>query len=423
MRWPLDIQLLSGIFPDSIWKISTVQHDMPLFALKTIPEDCMQVIDLILDLRKRLRFALSDDRRRWTGILRRSTLAKAIQGSNSIEGYNVNYNDAIAAVDGEEPVDAKHKEWANILGYRQALTYALQLTCEATLVEEATIRAMHFMMLSHDMKAHPGIWRRGAIFVRREPEDMVVYEGPDAEQLPVLMREFIASLNDRNDCPVMVKAALAHLNLVMIHPFSDGNGRMGRAIQTLILAKDKIVDPIFSSIEEWLGAHTQPYYDVLGEVGNGAWHPDNDPLPFIKFCLIAHFQQAENLLRQDLFLHKIWDAIGVEIKKRNLMDRVSFAVADASIGIKVRNSTYRNQVHISNESASKDLKTLVENGFLVPKGERKGRYYEVSETIKSIVRSAAEQTPRSNRDPFALILEKRARELQPELPGMSGATT
>ncbi|HKR84953.1 MAG TPA: Fic family protein [Terriglobales bacterium] len=391
---------------------------MPLFTVKSVPDDFLEVIDLIVELRKGLRFALSDERRRWTGILRRSTLAKAIQGSNSIEGYNVNYNDAIAAVDGEEPVDAKHKEWANILGYRQALTYALQLTCEATRVEEATIRAMHFMMLSHDMKAHPGIWRRGAIFVRREPEDMVVYEGPEAELLSSLMREFVASLNDKTDCPVIVKAALAHLNLVMIHPFSDGNGRMGRAIQTLIMAREKIVDPVFSSIEEWLGAHTQPYYDVLEKVGRGSWHPENDPLPFVKFCLVAHFQQAENLLRQNMFLRKVWDAVGNEIKGRNLMDRMSFAVADASIGIKVRNSTYRNQVEISNESASKDLKTLVDNGLLVPKGERKGRYYEASETIKGMVRTAAEQTPRSTRDPFVLIAEKKSKEIQPELPGM-----
>ena len=93
---------------------------MPLHRLKSVPDDYLQVIDLILALRKKLRYSLSDERHRWTGMLRRSTLAKAIQGSNSIEGYNVNYHDAIAAVDGEEPVDAKDKEWANILGYRQA---------------------------------------------------------------------------------------------------------------------------------------------------------------------------------------------------------------------------------------------------------------------------------------------------------------
>lgn len=391
---------------------------MLLYTLKSVPQEYLQVIDLIQGLRKNLRFALSDERHRWTGMLRRSTLAKAIQGSNSIEGYNVNYNDAVAAVDGEEPVDAKHKEWANILGYRQALTYALQLTCNANWrVEEGTISAMHFMMLSHDMKSHPGICRRGPIFVRREPEDTVVYEGPDAEMLPDLMREFVESLNDKSELPVMVKAALAHLNLVMVHPFSDGNGRMGRAIQTLLLASEKIVDPVFSSIEEWLGAHTQPYYDVLGQVGQGGWHPENDALPFVRFCLIAHFQQAQNLLRQNLIIGGIWKSVNELVTKKKLMDRMRWAIADASVGLKVRNSTYRNQVEISNESASKDLRTLVEKGLLVPKGERKGRYYEASESVSQIAKDAHIQ--RKEGDPFTIVAESTAQKLQPELPGMT----
>lgn len=392
---------------------------MALHTLKSVPEDCLQVIELIMQFRRQLRFALSDERRRWTGMLRRSTLAKAIQGSNSIEGYNVDYSDAIAAVDGEEPVDAKHKEWANIVGYRQAITYALQLTSDANVdVEAATIRAMHFMLVQHDMSAHPGIWRRGPIFVRRDHDQVVVYEGAPPEAVPDLMRELVASLCDTNDCPVMVKAALAHLNLVMIHPFSDGNGRMGRAIQTLVLAREKIVDPVFSSIEEWLGDNTQPYYDVLAQVGQGSWHPEKDPLPFVKFCLLAHFQQAENLIWRHNMLDRIWDSASNEIKKRKLMERLAYAVADASVGIKVRNSAYRKYTNISNESASKDLRTLVDHGLLVPKGERKGRYYEASEMVTALRNSAWVARPK--RDPFQLITEQMEKSIQPQLPGMAG---
>ncbi len=391
-----------------------------IYTIKQLPEEYNQVIDLIMSLRKRLRFSLSDDRRRWTGILRRSTLAKAIQGSNSIEGYKVNYNDAIAAVDGEEPIDAKDKEWANVMGYRQAMTYALQMTGDAKVrVEESTVRAMHFMMLSHDMNAHPGIWRRSGIYVRKEPEDVVVYEGPDPESVPELMREFIESLNDKSDPHVIVKAALAHLNLVMIHPFSDGNGRMGRAIQTLLLARDKIVDPVFSSIEEWLGDNTQPYYDVLGQVGRGAWHPENDPLPFIKFCLTAHFQQAEYLLQRDVMLEKIWTGITSIVESEKLMERTAWALADASIGIKVRNSSYRKQTNITNESASKDLRMLVEHGLLVPKGERKGRYYEAADRVKAVANAA--YIRKESHDPFLLLAAARTQEAQPELPGIPAA--
>lgn len=79
-----------------------------------------------------------------------------------------------------------------------------------------------------------------------------------------------------------------HLNLVMIHPFRDGNGRMARALQTMARAEDHIVEPTFCSIEEWLGNNTKQYYEALAAVGRGAWQPFNDAALWIKFNLRAH---------------------------------------------------------------------------------------------------------------------------------------
>jgi len=62
------------------------------------------------------------------GLLRRNTLARAVRGSNSIEGYNVTAEDAIAAVDGEEPLAADREAWLAVTGYRYAMTFVLQLT-------------------------------------------------------------------------------------------------------------------------------------------------------------------------------------------------------------------------------------------------------------------------------------------------------
>ncbi|MEU5786036.1 Fic family protein [Micromonospora lupini] len=71
---------------------------------------------------------------------------------------------------------------------------------------------------------------------------------------------------------------MAHLNLVKIHPWRDGNGRMSRCLHTLVLARDGVLAPEFSSIEEWLGVgrNTYAYHDALGEVGGPTWQPDND---------------------------------------------------------------------------------------------------------------------------------------------------
>lgn len=71
---------------------------------------------------------------------------------------------------------------------------------------------------------------------------------------------------------------MAHLNLVKIHSWRDGNGRMSRCLHTLVLARDGVLAPEFSSNEEWLGVgrNTYAYYDALGEVGGPTWQSDND---------------------------------------------------------------------------------------------------------------------------------------------------
>ena len=90
-----------------------------------------------------------------------------------------------------------------------------------------------------------------------EKKQETVYKGPDAERVPELMAELVKSLNAKSDSPAMIRAAIGHLNLVMIHPFSDGTGRMARCLQTLILAREQIIEPTFCSIEEYPSAGTR----------------------------------------------------------------------------------------------------------------------------------------------------------------------
>ena len=84
---------------------------------------------------------------------------------------------------------------------------------------------------------------------------------------------------------------MAHLNLVMIHPFRDGNGRMARALATLVLTRSDIGEPEFCSIEEWLGANTEDYYSVLARTGRGSWQPRGDVNLWLAFNLRERFLQ------------------------------------------------------------------------------------------------------------------------------------
>ncbi|MFM9971262.1 MAG: Fic family protein [Burkholderiales bacterium] len=355
-----------------------------IFTLPSLPDDFKQVVARIMDLRKELGFATSDNMNRWWGPLARMAAARAMVGSNSIEGVNVTLDDAVAVVDGEAPASALEEDRAALQGYWNAMTYIVQLSKDPSYVHnENTIKSLHYMMLGYDLAKNPGRWRPGGIHVTNTVTSTVVYEGPDADRVPQLMGELTTYLNQPEEQP-LIKAAMAHLNLAMIHPFSDGNGRMARALQTMVLSREGILDPRFSSIEEYIGNNSAAYYAVLAEVGQGAWHPERDALPWIKFCLTAHYRQADNLLRRHSDMGRLWKALEDEVKRRKIHERVVNALADAAIGLRVKNPAYRNLAGISNQTAKVDLKRLADDGLLVPKGEKKGRYYVAGELVKQL---------------------------------------
>jgi len=197
-----------------------------------------KVLQDIATVRDNLRNRISVPRR-WVGVLRRNTLARAIRGSNSIEGFNVTADDAIAAAEGEEPLEAEREAWLNVVGYRNALTYVLQLATDPHFsYNEGFIRSMHYMMLLHDLPKHPGLWRPGPIYIRDEARREIVFEGPDADRVPALISELVSVLNSDREGAAVIRGAMSHLNFVLIHPFSDGNGRMARCLQTLVLARE-----------------------------------------------------------------------------------------------------------------------------------------------------------------------------------------
>ena len=348
-----------------------------IFVAPTLDEREARVVQEIELLRRSLGYAIRQPKR-WFGLLRRSTFARAVRGSNAIEGYHVTMDDAVAAVEGEEPIDPKDEAWLAVSGYRAAMTFVLQKAEDQFFsFSPELLKSLHFMMVGHDLSKNPGRWRAGPIFVREEATGEQVFEGPPVERVPALIDGLLLDLNagDLQGTPNVVRAAMAHLNLVMIHPFSDGNGRMARCLQTLVLARSGVMDPLFSSIEEYLGRNTRAYYDVLARVGNGAWHPERDARPWMRFNLTAHYRQAMTLLRRTREIQRLCDELEVEIERLGLPERSVLALADAAVGYKIRNPTYRRVADVSTAVAGRDLLALARAGLLEPKGQKRGRYY------------------------------------------------
>jgi Fic family protein len=385
-----------------------------VFSAPTLGPLDHEVLRLVEELRLQMRHRVAEPRR-WGGSLRRMALARAVQASNSIEGYNASLDDVVAAVDGEPTIEASEETSLALAGYRDAMTYVLQVSQDPDgQVDEGLIKALHFMMLRHDLGKSPGRWRPGYIAVRSDATGEVVYEGPDADLISGLVDAMLSRLADE-EAPVLVRAAMAHLNLVMIHPFRDGNGRMARCLQTLVLAREQIVAPVFSSIEEYLGHNTEAYYDVLAQVGQGAWNPHNDASPWVRFCLTAHHRQATTHLRRIEEAERLWRECARIAVARGLPERVVGGLMEAALGFRLRNSSYRSIVEatageeISELTATRELKAMVDAGLLGGLGERRGRHYVAEPVLTDLqARIRFDRRPRDDDDPYA----KAARGLQ-----------
>ena len=370
-----------------------------IYATPELSDHDQTVLADVHDMRRTLADVLRTPRR-WTGGLRRTMLARAILGSNSIEGYVVAEDDAAAALDGEEPLSADDRTFAEIRGYRQALGYVLQTAGDPYFrFDTSVIRSMHYMMLSHDLGKSPGQYRKGPIYVHDERTDKRVYEGADADNVPHLMEELTEDLRSDITASPLVKAAMAHLNLVMIHPFRDGNGRMARALQTLVLSRRAIVEPAFSSIEEWLGSNTEDYYRVLAVTGRGRWNPEGSAHLWVSFNLRAHHMQAQTVARRFEEASGIWSELDAIVAENRLPERVTDLLYEAVLGYRIRRSGYVKLADVEDRTASRDLASLVEQGLLEARGERRGRHYVAGPTLVTVrERVHAQRKPIS--DPY-----------------------
>ena len=386
-----------------------------IFAEPTLSREDHKVLEILEGQRRRLRIETQHNPRRWHGALRRSTFARAIQGSNAIEGYNATMDEAMAAVEDEPPLDERTETWLAINGYRTAMTFIMQAANDPYFeFSKQFLKSLHFMMTEFDLNAHPGTWRPGVVQVVNHETGVVVYDPPYSDLVDDLVSELVDYLDRESHQSVVIAAAMAHLNLTMIHPFRDGNGRMARALQTLVLAREGVVHPLFSSIEEWLGRNTQDYYNVLAAVGEGAWNPTNSAAPWVKFCLKAHYQQASTLIRRNEEYEVLLDSIDGIVERQRLNERMAIPLFNAALGMRVTNARYQKETEVSAHVAGRDLKNLADLDILVPHGEKRGRHYTAGRELRE-----ARERARRDRvvlDPYQLA--EVSADPGPRLPGL-----
>jgi len=203
--------------------------------------------------------------------------------------------------------------------------------------------------------------------------ERVHFEAPQAKRLPKEMRAFLRWFNDTAGVDPVLKAAIAHLWFVTIHPFEDGNGRIARAIADMALARSEGSPRRFYSMSAQVREERKGYYDILEATQKG----DLDITPWLKWflrCLDRAFDGADDVLATVLTKARFWQShAGEPFNERQslMLNRL----LDGFEG-KLTSSKWATIAKTSQDTASRDIDDLLRRHILFrePGGGRSVSY-------------------------------------------------
>ena len=320
-----------------------------------------------------------------------SSLTEEIQTSNEIEGEHLEREQVRSSIArrlglNDGGIVASNR---NIEGVVEITLDATQ-NYEAPLTEERLFRWHSELIPQNAYRLMPqstGAWRddqTGAMQVVSGPigRKRVHFEAPSASRIPGEIQQFLNWFETTADCDPLLKAALAHLWFVTIHPFQDGNGRIGRVIADMALARSEGSPHRFYSMSSQILLERKSYYAVLESTQKGDLDVTSWILWFLSClgrALIAAAVTIDTALRKDRFWQQIRD-LALNDRQRNMVNRL----LDGFEG-KLTSSKWASITRVSQDTATRDIEDLIGKGVLIkePFGGRSTSYSLTSKQLSA----------------------------------------
>ena len=268
------------------------------------------------------------------------------------------------------PRAATEDEQANIDAY-QAYEFIDFLSDQPDIpVDELVVRQLNrYFVAAAPSLLTPGAYRRGS-------NQVGDFRTPDQGDVPHLMRSFALWLrNDDNDVHPVIKASIAHLHLVAIHPFWDGNGRTARGLETLVLQKSRFGFGKLLSLESQLLNHKEDYFTSLRQTLGRTFSEDYDATPWLEFSTMVVKLCSDQLVAKTTDWHRMmrqardsWAGTGWP---QRYMDGLAYAIRAG----RITRSSYMEITGVSSATASRDLGDMVAGGVLAAEGKTRTRVY------------------------------------------------
>lgn len=311
------------------------------------------------------------------------TLTNDVVKSSAIEGENLNPEEVRSSIARRLGIDA-----AGLVPASRDVEGIVEMMLDATRqfskpLTEDRLFDWHSALFptgrSGMRKIAVGCWRAkdaGPMQVVSGPlgKEKVHFEAPGADRLGKEMAAFLAWFDAEDDMDPVIKAGIAHLWFVTIHPFEDGNGRIARAIGDMALARADGMQDRFYSLSSQIEAERKNYYDQLEKQQRAA--PDiTNWLSWFLDCLGRAVANAEAALDNVLFKAQLWNTINqrpVNERQRIIIHRM---LDDGFKGC-MNTSKYAKMAKCSNDTALRDIQELKKREILIqnPGGGRSTSY-------------------------------------------------
>jgi len=200
-------------------------------------------------------------------------------------------------------------------------------------------------------------------------KEKVHYQAPPANQIENEMRIFFDWFNLEQNVDPVLKAAIAHLWFVTLHPFEDGNGRISRALSDMLLARSDEQSYRFYSMSTQIRKERNSYYDILEKAQKGSLDITNWFEWFLK-CLLNSIESSEKLLEKVIYKHEFWlqnSKVSINDRQRKILNMLM----DDFEGV-LNTTKWAKIGKCSQDTALRDIQDLIEKGILA-KSEQGGR--------------------------------------------------
>ena len=232
------------------------------------------------------------------------------------------------------------------------------------------------------VKISVGQWRndsKGPMQVISRPigQEKVHFEAPPTKKLDKEMQIFISWINEKSQLDGIIRAGIAHIWFVTIHPFDDGNGRIARTLTEMFLARDENNPKRFYSLSSQIMAERNEYYEVLKATQSGT----GDITEWLKWfleCMNRAILNSNILLNKIMIKARVWQGFA-QIRLNERQIKVINRLLDAGAGGfegGLKNKKYIGIAHTSRATAQRELADLVNKGILIkmPGGGRSVSY-------------------------------------------------